>query len=69
MQVYFPPIVQSQLYTYMHIEAREYFSSPFEGSKLSAGPIGTAFFQALWAYDGFNNLNYAAEEMINPDKY
>lgn len=30
------------------------------------GGIATAFYSGLWAYDGWNNLNYVTEEIVNP---
>ncbi|KAI7697770.1 amino acid transporter -like protein, partial [Sarcoptes scabiei] len=44
----------------------EYISKGFEGSKFSISDIATAFYSGLWAYDGWNNLNYVTEELINP---
>ncbi|XKL68048.1 hypothetical protein PGB90_003539 [Kerria lacca] len=38
----------------------------FENSSSSYGDIATAFYSGLWAYDGWNNLNYATEEIKNP---
>ena len=34
----------------------------------SMGNLATAFYSGLWAYDGWNNLNYVTEEIINPKK-
>ena len=34
----------------------------------SIGRIATAFYSGLWAYDGWNNLNYVTEEIINPKR-
>ena len=31
-----------------------------------SGNIATAFYSGLWAYDGWNNLNYVTEEIVNP---
>ncbi|XP_036130743.1 b(0,+)-type amino acid transporter 1-like [Molossus molossus] len=42
------------------------FENSFEGTKLSAGAIGLAFYNGLWAYDGWNQLNYITEELRNP---
>ena len=33
------------------------------------GAIAVAFYTGLWAYDGWNNLNYVTEEIKNPSKY
>lgn len=30
--------------------------------------LATAFYTGLWAYDGWNNLNYVTEEIKNPGK-
>lgn len=38
----------------------------FVNSSTSYGDIATAFYSGLWAYDGWNNLNYATEEIRNP---
>ncbi|XP_071089047.1 b(0,+)-type amino acid transporter 1-like [Haliotis cracherodii] len=40
----------------------------FEGSTTSPSTIALAFYGALWAYDGWNNLNYVTEELENPEK-
>ncbi|XP_056381722.1 B(0,+)-type amino acid transporter 1 isoform X2 [Hyla sarda] len=42
------------------------FSNSFEGSKITAGGIGLALYNGLWAYDGWNQLNYITEELKNP---
>ncbi|CAG2168455.1 unnamed protein product [Oppiella nova] len=41
-------------------------SKGFQGSKYSLSDIATSFYSGLWAYDGWNNLNYVTEELINP---
>ncbi|RWS26928.1 b(0:+)-type amino acid transporter 1-like protein [Leptotrombidium deliense] len=41
-------------------------SKGFDGSKFSISDIATAFYSGLWAYDGWNNLNYITEELMNP---
>ncbi|XP_044756183.1 b(0,+)-type amino acid transporter 1 isoform X1 [Coccinella septempunctata] len=41
---------------------------PFRGTKYSFGNIATAFYTGLWAYDGWNNLNYVTEEIKNPSR-
>ncbi|XP_061115232.1 b(0,+)-type amino acid transporter 1-like [Conger conger] len=43
------------------------FQNAFEGSKVGVNPIGVAFFQGLWSYDGWNNLNYVTEELKRPE--
>lgn len=42
------------------------FSNAFETSSLSFGSIGLAFYNGLWAYDGWNQLNFITEELKNP---
>lgn len=44
----------------------KYISTGFEGSKATFSDIATAFYTSMWAYDGWNNLNYVTEELINP---
>ncbi|XP_036440023.1 b(0,+)-type amino acid transporter 1-like [Colossoma macropomum] len=38
----------------------------FKGAETSFGAIGLAFYNGLWAYDGWNQLNYITEELKNP---
>ena len=38
----------------------------FKGSTGNVFAYGLAFYQGLWAYDGWNQLNYVTEELINP---
>ena len=40
----------------------------FKGSSLEPGNYALAAFSALWAYDGWNNLNLLAGEVKNPAK-
>lgn len=42
------------------------FSNAFETSSVSFGSIGLAFYNGLWAYDGWNQLNFITEELKNP---
>lgn len=42
------------------------FKDPFDGTTTRISSIGYAFYGGLWAYDGWNNLNYAVEELHNP---
>ncbi|XP_069829229.1 b(0,+)-type amino acid transporter 1-like isoform X2 [Dendropsophus ebraccatus] len=39
----------------------------FENTAVGFGPVGVAFYQGLWSYDGWNNLNYITEELKNPE--
>ncbi|XP_060735751.1 b(0,+)-type amino acid transporter 1-like [Tachysurus vachellii] len=39
----------------------------FEGTSQSVGVIGMAFYQCLWSYDGWNNLNSVTEELKCPE--
>lgn len=39
-----------------------------DDSTLNIGRLATAFYTGLWAYDGWNNLNYVTEEIKNPSK-
>ncbi|XP_012349071.1 b(0,+)-type amino acid transporter 1 isoform X1 [Apis florea] len=40
----------------------------FDGSTVNIGRLATAFYTGLWAYDGWNNLNYVTEEIKDPSK-
>uniref|UniRef100_A0A8D0DUN9 b(0,+)-type amino acid transporter 1 n=1 Tax=Salvator merianae TaxID=96440 RepID=A0A8D0DUN9_SALMN len=42
------------------------FVNSFEGPPLTVGAISLAFYNGLWAYDGWNQLNYITEELKNP---
>uniref|UniRef100_T1J7A2 b(0,+)-type amino acid transporter 1 n=1 Tax=Strigamia maritima TaxID=126957 RepID=T1J7A2_STRMM len=44
----------------------ENLANGFQGTTNSYGNIATAFYSGLWAYDGWNNLNYVTEEIKNP---
>ncbi|XP_071378758.1 b(0,+)-type amino acid transporter 1-like [Centroberyx affinis] len=43
------------------------FEDSFENTNLGISPIGIAFYQGLWSYDGWNNLNYVTEELKRPE--
>ncbi|XP_035607904.1 b(0,+)-type amino acid transporter 1-like [Oncorhynchus keta] len=45
----------------------ESFEDSFNGTNLGINPIGIAFYQGLWSYDGWNNLNYVTEELKRPE--
>lgn len=46
----------------------QHLKEPFKGTRYSVGNIATAFYTGLWAYDGWNNLNYVTEEIKNPSR-
>ncbi|XP_076250633.1 L-type amino acid transporter sobremesa isoform X1 [Rhynchophorus ferrugineus] len=46
----------------------QHLKQPFANTQYSIGNIATAFYTGLWAYDGWNNLNYVTEEIKNPSK-
>ncbi|XP_016951970.1 b(0,+)-type amino acid transporter 1 isoform X3 [Drosophila biarmipes] len=46
----------------------QHLSNAFNGPMPNVGSIATAFYTGLWAYDGWNNLNYVTEEIKNPSK-
>ncbi|KAK5916390.1 hypothetical protein CgunFtcFv8_011379 [Champsocephalus gunnari] len=45
----------------------ENFENSFENTNVGLNPIGIAFYQGLWSYDGWNNLNYVTEELKRPE--
>ncbi|XP_057657979.1 b(0,+)-type amino acid transporter 1 isoform X2 [Diorhabda carinulata] len=46
----------------------QHLKEPFKNTQYSIGNIATAFYTGLWAYDGWNNLNYVTEEIKNPSR-
>ncbi|CAD5216601.1 unnamed protein product [Bursaphelenchus okinawaensis] len=42
------------------------FESMFEVPNIGAGQVALAFYSGLWAYNGWNYLNFITEELINP---
>jgi len=44
------------------------FSNAFEGETPGPEGIALAFYQGLWAYDGWNQLNCVIEELKNPSR-
>ncbi|KAF3701480.1 b(0,+)-type amino acid transporter 1 [Channa argus] len=45
----------------------ENFEDSFQNTNVGINPIGIAFYQGLWSYDGWNNLNYVTEELKRPE--
>ncbi|ESO90786.1 hypothetical protein LOTGIDRAFT_122747, partial [Lottia gigantea] len=43
-------------------------SSGFEGTTNSPSSIALSIYHAMWAYEGWNNLNYVTEELKDPAK-
>ncbi|XP_061482036.1 b(0,+)-type amino acid transporter 1-like [Rhineura floridana] len=43
------------------------FQNAFQNTRTDAGVIGIAFYQGLWSFDGWNNLNYVTEEVKHPE--
>uniref|UniRef100_A0A8C3Q497 b(0,+)-type amino acid transporter 1 n=1 Tax=Geospiza parvula TaxID=87175 RepID=A0A8C3Q497_GEOPR len=43
------------------------FQNGFQGTTAGIGAVGMAFYQGLWSYDGWNNLNYVTEELKKPE--
>jgi len=58
-------VVGGGLY-YVSIGYTEYLNIGFQGSATSFGDIAQAFYGGLWAFDGWNQLNYITEELENP---
>nr|XP_022340838.1 b(0,+)-type amino acid transporter 1-like isoform X1 [Crassostrea virginica] len=47
---------------------REYIQDGFEDTQTDVSLIAIAFYNGLWAFDGWNNLNFVTEELINPGR-
>lgn len=43
------------------------FQNGFQGTTAGIGTVGVAFYQGLWSFDGWNNLNYVTEELKKPE--
>uniref|UniRef100_A0A8B9CQ46 b(0,+)-type amino acid transporter 1 n=1 Tax=Anser brachyrhynchus TaxID=132585 RepID=A0A8B9CQ46_9AVES len=43
------------------------FQNAFQNTTAGIGTVGVAFYQGLWSYDGWNNLNYVTEELKKPE--
>ncbi|NXJ66931.1 BAT1 protein, partial [Rostratula benghalensis] len=43
------------------------FQNAFENTTAGIRAVGVAFYQGLWSYDGWNNLNYVTEELKKPE--
>ncbi|XP_055896056.1 Y+L amino acid transporter 2-like isoform X1 [Biomphalaria glabrata] len=46
----------------------EYFQEPFANTETDIGEISLAFYSGLFAYNGWNYLNFVIEELKNPYK-
>lgn len=44
------------------------YSLQYRNESRKASAIGLGLYQGLWAYDGWNQLNYVSEELKNPEK-
>jgi len=60
-------IIGGGLY-YIAIGSTQYLAIGFDGPTPSVSDIATAFYAGLWAYDGWNHLNYINEELVNPHR-
>ena len=45
------------------------FETPWEGTKAEPGAMALAFYSGLWAYNGWNYLNFVTEELENPKRF
>ncbi|XP_071091589.1 b(0,+)-type amino acid transporter 1-like isoform X1 [Haliotis cracherodii] len=46
----------------------EYISEGFEGTSQNPSTVIFAFYNGLWAFDGWNSLNFVTEELENPSR-
>jgi len=46
----------------------ETLATGFEGTNTNIGQIAIGLYNGMWAYDGWNNLNYVTEEIQNPNR-
>ncbi|WAR12825.1 BAT1-like protein, partial [Mya arenaria] len=62
-----PPDLPVKLFTILARQT-EYISDGFQGTRKDPSLMAIAFYNGLWAYDGWNNLNFITEELKNPEK-
>lgn len=46
----------------------ENLTNAFDSPSLSIGSLGLAFYNGLWSFDGWNQLNFITEELKNPSR-
>ncbi|CAD6197463.1 unnamed protein product [Caenorhabditis auriculariae] len=61
-------IIVTGFYLLLFKSESENLKKPFKGSDFSAGPIVRALFAGLFSYDGWDILNFGAEEIENPKR-
>ncbi|XP_077287313.1 L-type amino acid transporter sobremesa isoform X2 [Arctopsyche grandis] len=61
-------IISGGMYKLAQGNTQHLHDKSFTGGPVTLGNIATAFYTGLWAYDGWNNLNYVTEEIKNPSK-
>ncbi|XP_055955640.1 b(0,+)-type amino acid transporter 1 isoform X2 [Patella vulgata] len=52
----------------MITDGTTYIAEGFEGTSKDPTTIALAFYNCLWAYEGWNNLNFITEEIKNPNR-
>lgn len=53
----------------LYLGNMENLNSGFDGTTSSPGHIALAFFNGLWAYDGWVSVTLVTEEVKKPEKY
>ena len=61
-------IIVTGFYFLIFKDWSENLKAPFTGSHWSPGPFVTALFAGLFSYDGWDILNFGAEEIENPKR-
>ena len=46
----------------------QYLATGFDGTEKKPGRVAIGLYNGMWAYDGWNNLNYVTEEIVDPHK-
>ncbi|KAJ8303523.1 hypothetical protein KUTeg_019919 [Tegillarca granosa] len=62
-----PPLIK-KIVTIVAMRDTQYISEGFEGTRDDASVLALSFYNGLWAYDGWNNLNFVTEELKNPHR-
>ena len=43
-----------------------YLATGFADTETNVAKVTIGLYKGMWAYDGWNNLNYVTEELVNP---
>ncbi|WAR13633.1 BAT1-like protein [Mya arenaria] len=62
------PAPPEKIIACLAIDGTTHLRDGFKGSTNSPSKIALSFYDAMWAYDGWNTLNFLTEEIKNPNR-